>query len=221
MASRGAVAQDHKGVIVGKHTDKLGTFDSFRAPWETEAGEDAEIDKSKLKRLIFNMKLGEAKALDSADESKDKIAEAEKAVAEANERAEKASPDEANREIAKLKQDNAALKAAKEKLEAQKAEDDLRAEVLAGIDPTVAKYVKGSTKEELEKSLEEVKADFGIKDEPKDDDDDDDGDDEPPVRSTPRTRLSNPLGGGDFQSEKEIDYDKVADAIISGGNVFR
>lgn len=201
---------------MGKHTDKLGTFESFQAPWETEAGEDAEIDKSKLKRLIFNLKSGEAKALDSADEAKEKVAEAEKVAEEAKEEAAKASPEEANKKITKLERENADLKAAKEKLEAQKAEDDLRAEVLAGVDPTVAKYVKGSTKEELEKSLADVKADFGIVDK----DGEEDGEDEPPARTTPRARLGNPLGQ-QVDPPKEMDYDAVADQIISGGNVFR
>lgn len=200
---------------MGKHTDKLGTFENFRAPWETEAGEDADIDKSKLKRLIFNLKQGEAKALDSTDEAKEQIATAEKEAEEAKEEAAKASPDEANRKITKLEQENASLKAAKEKLEADKAEADLRSEVLAGVEPKVAKYVKGSTKEELEKSLEAVKADFGITDEPGDDEDADEGS----VRSTPRTRLSNPLGGQQ-EPPKEIDFDKVAEDIL-GGSVFR
>lgn len=193
--------------------DKLGSFDNFRAPWETEAGADAEIDKAKLKRLIFNFKLGEAKALDEAEESKAKVAEAEKQRDEAKEEAEKASPEEAVRKIARLETANAALKAENEKLTSEKEISDLRSEVLQGIDPKVAKYVVGTTKEELEKSLADVKADFGITD---GDGNDGDDEDEPQVRTRPRPRLTNAGDPNpDDGANQEPDFEAVANSVFS------
>ena len=202
---------------MGKHTDKLGTYEDFKAPWETEAGTDAEIDKPKLRRLIFNLKLGEAKALDSADEAKEKIATAETERDEAKAEAEKASPDEANKKIARLEKENADLKAEKTAREEADAHEALRKEVLGDLDPKYAKYVVGKDKKELEESLEQVKADFNIKDSS---DDDEDEDDEPRVRTTPRSRLKSgtdpdPKGGG----TDAVDFDKVADGIV-GNSIF-
>lgn len=202
---------------MGKHTDKLGTYDDFKAPWETEAGTDAEIDKPKLRRLIFNLKLGEAKALDNADEAKEKVTAAETERDEAKADAEKASPDEANKKIARLEKENADLKAEKTAREEADAHEALRKEVLGDLDPKYAKYVVGKDKKELEESLEAVKADFGIKDgEPGDDDDDDD---ENVIRSTPRTRLKNVADRSTEDANGAVDFDKVADEAL-GNNIF-
>ena len=47
---------------MAKHIETLGSYENFRAPWETEGGEDAEIDKTKLRRLIYNVRADLAKA---------------------------------------------------------------------------------------------------------------------------------------------------------------
>ena len=197
-----------------KHQDKVGSFDNFRAPWETEAGQDAEIDKAKLKRLIFNLKAGEAKALDAAASAKAALEVAEKERDEAKEDAEKASPEEANKKIDRLQKKVDELTSERDKLVADKERADLRAEVLEGLEPKYAKYVTGETREELEKSLEQVREDFGLSGEG---DDDPADDDDSKIRTRPR-RLSNPA---DRQSGKpgdeEIDFDKVADDIVGSG----
>lgn len=203
---------------MGKHTDAVKAYDEFRAPWETEGGTDAEIDKPKLKRYIYNLVTDKAKAQDSRDETLETVKAVEQERDDAKAEAEKASPDEANKKIARLEAENAKLKdeaAARVKADEQKA---LRDEVLDGLDPKYAKYVQGETREDLEKSLEAVKADFGLTDDGQEEDGDDD---EPTVRTTPRTRVRNPADpapkGG---AEQEYDFDKIADGIVGGG-VFR
>ena len=210
---------------MGKHTDRLGSIDDFKAPWETEAGQDAEIDKPKLRRLIFNLKLGEAKALDAKDEAAETLEQAEKDLEEARAEAAEANGDEAQKKIDKLQKQVDDLKAEKTAREEADALAELRKDVLGDFAekyPKAAKYVKGETEEELEASLAEVKEDWGITDDDGEPgDEDEDKDEEPQVRTRPRT-LRNPTdpdpkaGGSD-----EIDWDKVADDSYAGGSVFR
>lgn len=199
---------------MGKHTDALKPFDEFRAPWETESGDEAEIDKSKLKRFIFNLIGDKAKAQDAREDAIEaqKTAEAERD--EAKTEAANANPAEAQKKIEKLEAENKSLKEAADAREKADEHEKLRQEVLGDLDPKYAKYVQGEDREALEKSLEAVKADFGIKDSS----DDDEDDDEPKVRTRPRSGLRNPAdelsGKG---GEGEIDYDKVADQILGSG----
>lgn len=202
------------------HIEALKPIDQWRAPWETEGGTDAEIDKPKLKRYIYGLVSDKAKAQDSLDEAVEarKTAEAERDTAK--EEAEKASPDEANKKIARLEEKVKNLTTERDSLVAAKEQADLRSEVLAGLDPKYAKYVHGETREELEKSLEEVKADFGLAEGPDDadDDDDDDDDDDFVGRTRPRSRLrsvNDPDAGRDAGSN--VDYEKIASEIIGGG----
>lgn len=204
---------------MGKHTDKLGSFDDFKAPWETEAGEDAEIDKPKLKRLVFNARLGEAKAQDAKIETDEALVAAEKALEEAKDEAADANGVEAQKKIDRLQKkvdDLTAEKTAREEADEAKA---LRDEVIGDLDPKYAKYVKGETREELEESLEDVKKDFGL-DDGNDDGDEDEDEDEPKVRTRPRANLKNVA---DKESGKgadaEIDFDAVADSIV-GTSIF-
>lgn len=204
-----------------KHVDTLGSFDNFRAPWQSEAGEDAEIDKSKLARLIYNVRLDVARAKDALEDAKAAQAQAETERDEAKEQAADGSGAEAQKKIDTLTKERDAAQAKVDKFEADAAEAELRKEVLGDFaekNPKAAKYVTGTTKEELEASLEEVKADWGISE---DDEDDEDKDDEPVVSTRPRSRsLKNPIDrqngkGGD----KEIDFEKVAEDAIAGGGV--
>jgi chromosome segregation ATPase len=214
---------DHRRVTVAKktaHQDALGSFESFRAPWETEGGEDADIDKAKLKRLIYNVKLDYAKSRDAHDETKTDLetVEADLETAKA-EKADANGPD-AQKQIDKLQKKVDDLTAERDKLVSDKEHADLRAKVLGDLDPKYAKYVQGETEEELEESLKAVKEDFGLSDEPGDDEDPDD-DDEKVVRTTPRTRtVVNPADKGGKGGEEVIDFDAVADAAISSGNPF-
>lgn len=205
-----------------KHADAVGSFDNFKAPWESEAGADAEIDKSKLKRLIYNVRIDVAKAKDALEDAKAEVEAVTAERDEAKEQAADGSGAEAQKKIDKLTKERDEAVAKVEKFEADKELADLRAEVLgdfAAENPKAAKYVTGTTKEELEASLEEVKADWGISDEEVDEDED--KDDEPVVSTRPKSRsLNNPI---DRQTGKgadaDIDFDKVAEDAISGGGV--
>lgn len=208
---------------MGKRTDKIGSIEEFKAPWETESGEDAEIDKPKLRRLLFNARLSEAKALDQVDEVNETVAAVEKERDEAKEELAKANGDEAQKTIDRLTAENTKLKGEKKAREEADALETLRKDVLGDFaekHPKAAKYVVGTTEEELEKSLEAVKADFGISD---DDNEDEEVEEEETVtgRTRPISRLKTGL---DSQSgkpgEAEIDFDKVADDIIGAGRVF-
>lgn len=198
-----------------KHQDAVKAFDEFRAPWETADGSEADIDKPKLKRYIYNLVTDKAKAQDSREDALADLQTAEKERDEAKDEAAKASPDEANKKIARLEKENAELKSTVDTMTKDKEQAELRAEVLEGLDPKYAKYVTGETREDLEKSLEQVKTDFGLED------GNDPDDDEPKVRTRPRTTVKNALDpdagkGGD----KAIDFDAVADDIL-GNSVFR
>lgn len=209
---------------MGKHTDKLGSIDDFKAPWETEAGQDAEIDKPKLRRLIFNLKLGEAKALDAKDEAAEALETAEKELEEAKDEAANANGDEAQKKIDRLQ---AKVDKLQKEVDDRTAADELaqlRADVLGDFaekHPKAAKYVKGETEEELEKSLAEVKEDWGISDEPGDDDEDPEDEDEPKVRNRPTARkgLRNGADRENGKGAEEVDWDKVADDVV-GTSVF-
>lgn len=207
-----------------KHQDKVGSFDSFRAPWESEAGADAEIDKSKLKRFIFNLKAGEAKALDAVDDAKADVSAAETERDEAKSQAADATGGDAQKTIDKLTKERDDARAERDTLKSEKDLADLRKEVLGDFEsenPKAAKYVTGTTKEELEASLEEVKEDWGITDGSGEEDEVDE--EEIVVRNTPRTRsLNNPADRNNGKgADTPIDFDKIADEVIAGGSVFR
>lgn len=200
---------------MAKHIEQLGSLESFRAPWETEGGSDAEIEKPKLRRWIFNLLSDKAKAQDSRDEAVEALAAAEKERDEAKEEAAKASPDEANKKIEKLEKENGELKAAAAARKKADEHEELRRDVTGDLDPKYAKYVQGDDREALEKSLEDVKADFGIGDT-----NNVDGDgDETPARTAPRTSIRNPLDPDNGKGSDAIDFDKVADQIL-GTSVF-
>ena len=208
-----------------QHVDKLGSFDSFRAPWQTETGEDAEIVPATLARLIYNLKLDKAKALDGAEDAKAALAVAETERDEAETRAADGSGAEAQKKIDKLTKDLEAAEAKVTGYEERDAEAELRKEVLGDFaekNPKAAKYVTGKTKEDLEKSLEEVKSDWGISDEDEDNDEDEDTDLDKAARISPRgTSLLNPADRSNGKGgEAAIDFDAVAGNILSGGRVF-
>lgn len=197
-----------------KHKDAVKAYDEFRAPWETPDGSEAEIDKPKLKRYIYNLVTDKANAQDSREDALADLSVAETERDEAKTEAANANPVEAQKKIEKLEAQVTALTTERDTLVAAKAEADLRAEVLAGVDPKVAKYVKGATKEELEESLEEIKADFGLASE----DPEEDPEDPPEVRTRPRARLRNgadPEGGKG--GDEAVDFDKAADQILGTG----
>lgn len=202
-----------------KHTDAVKAYDEFRAPWETADGSEAEIEKPKLKRYIYNLVTDKAKAQDAREDAIADLKDAETERDEAKAQAADSNGAEAQKQIDKLTKQVESLTAERDTLVKDKEQADLRAEVLEGLDPKYAKYVTGETREDLEKSLEQVKADFGLEDSASDDDEDDD-DDEPKVRTRPRTKLSTALDP-DAGKDKggAIDFDAVADDIL-GTSVF-
>lgn len=201
---------------MGKHTDAVKSFDEFRAPWETADGSEAEIDKPKLKRYIYGLVTDKAKAQDARDEGAEALTQAQADLETAKTEAAQANGPEAQKKID-------ALQAKVDKLQgeadARKAADEheaLRKDVIGDLDPKYAKYVVGEDREALEKSLEDVKADFGIKD--SGDGDDEDEDDEPKVRTTPRSRVRNPADPDNGKgAEGDYDFDKIADGIVGNG----
>jgi len=196
-----------------KHVEAVGSYEDFRAPWETEGGEDAEIDKAKLRRLIYNVRLDLAKAKDSHDDTKATLTEVETERDEAKTAAANANGEEAQKTIDKLTAENTTLKdAAKAREEADEYEA-LRKEVLGDLDPKYAKYVTGADREALEKSLESVREDFGLEA----GDPDGDPDDEPTLRTRPQAlrNAGDPVRGA--AATQEYDYDKAADEILGIG----
>lgn len=204
---------------MAKHLDGLKAFDEFRAPWETEGGSDADIDKPKLKRWIYGILTDKAKAQDARDEVKETLTTVEKERDDAKDEAANSNGEEAQKKIDRLEKKVADLTADRDKLVADKEIADLRAEVLEGVDPKHAKHVKGETREELEASLAEIREDFGITESNEGDENDGD-EDEVKVRTRPR-RVTNPADpAGGKAPDAPIDYEAVADDIL-GTSVFR
>lgn len=200
-----------------KHTDAIKAYDEFRAPWETADGSEAEIDKPKLKRYIYNLVSDKAKAQDAREDALADLQTVEAERDEAKAQAADSNGEAAQEQIDKLTKKVEDLTAERDKLVSDKEEADLRAEVIGDLDPKYAKYVQGATREELEKSLEAVKADFGIKDASEEGDDDDE-ESEVQVRTRPRaTKLSNPLDAEAGKGGGELNYDAVADDILGTG----
>ena len=207
-----------------KHLEAIKPFAEFRAPWETEDGSEAEIDKAKLKRYIYNLVTDKAKAQDARDDVTERLETAERDLETARAEAANTNGEEATKKIAKLEKQVADLTAERDGFVKEKEQAELRKEVLGDFEakyPKAAKYVKGETREELEESLKAVREDFGISEDAEVDDLDEVVEDEPKVRTRPRS-LANPAdpdpkrGGSDA-----IDFDKVADDILVGGAVFR
>lgn len=201
---------------MAKHTEAVKSIDEFRAPWETEGGGDAEIDKPKLRRWIHNLLVDKAKAQDARDEATEKVTALEADLEKAKDEAASANGDEAQKKITRLEERNRELQ---KQIDDRKAADEheaLRKDVIGYLPEKYAKYVVGDDREALEKSLEDVKADFGIEDDPSD------GENDLPARTTPRQRLvngSDPKPGAG--ASDEIDWEKVADDVVGGGSVFR
>ena len=208
-----------------KHTENVPALSDYRAPWETESGEETDVNKPKLKSYIHGLLLDKAKAQDAREDAK---AEVETVTAERDdfkEQAANANGPEAQKQIDKLTADLEKVTGERDALKTAQEQAELRKEVLGDFEakyPKAAKYVNGATEEELKESLAAVAEDFGIDLEGGDNaDDETDGEGEPQLSTRPRTQsLLNP---GDKESgkggEAEYDFDKVA-AQITGGRIF-
>lgn len=202
---------------MGKHTDALGSFENFQAPWETPAGE-VEIDKAKLKKYLFNVVSDKAKAQDARDEFAEKVTKAEQELETAKSEAAKGDPEG---KIAGLEK-----KLAKAQDEAKSAQLTLdRYEVAAdkGLTPKQAKYLQGEDREALEKSAESILEDFGVQksttqetDEEREEREEREAEEAEEAAATGRTvpRLVNP-NDRKTGPDAEPDYEKIADQIAS------
>ena len=201
---------------MGKHTDAVKPLDEFRAPWETESGDEAEIDKPKLKRWVHNLLRDKAQAQDARDEALEKVTAAEADRDKAIDEAKKTLPEDAQKTIEKLTAANADLKSQVDGFKKRDEIAELRKDVLGDFvnDPR-AKYISGETQDELEKSFAEFKGTFGISDEPGDDDETN------PLRTRPRAGLRNPADKGRDGGDDDFDADKIAAQVMEGrGSVF-
>lgn len=202
------------------HVDKLGSFDNFRAPWQTETGEDAEIVPSTLAKLIYNLKLDKAKAADALEDAKADKAAAEAERDEAKNQAADGSGAEAQKKIDKLTADLEKVTAERDEMVSAKAAADLRAEVLGDFEakhPKAAKYVKGETEEELKESLKSVMEDFGISEGDENEDEDEGGENEPQVHTTPKVLLNAGDRKNGRSGEDVLDFDAIAAQIDARG----
>lgn len=133
---------------------KLVKFEEYRAPWETEAGEDAEIDKAKLKKYIHGL-LSDKERLqgqvttltEERDGLQGKVDEAaRKDESDSERQAREAEERKARDEKAKgLESENLRLKVALQK----------------GLSETQAKRLIGTTEEELAADADELVKSFG------------------------------------------------------------
>ncbi len=196
---------------MGKFLDAVKSLEDFRAPWETESGGEVEIDKAALRRYIHNLQVDKAKAQDAREDAAAALKTVTAERDTAKEEAKNASPEQAAAKIAELEKQVTTLTDQLSSTSAKLTLTETRGEVLAGLPAKYAKYVTGTTKEELEASLAEVKADFGLGD--------DAGDDgENPLVRTPRP-IRNPNDPNPGAGSDEIDYEKAA-AQILGDSLF-
>src|SRR6476661_681601 len=110
-------------------------FDEFKAPWETEAGDDAEIDKDKLKKYIHSLLVDKDKAQTARDKAVGERDEAKKALDEKSR--------EGETEVDRLKRENEELrsKGSEESPEVLK----LRVALRKGLTETQARRLIGNT----------------------------------------------------------------------------
>lgn len=188
-----------------KNIDKLGKLEDFSFNSLLTADEP---DMEKLRKYVFGLLQDKARAQDARD-----LAQAETAKVEEerdglkDELASKADPDFAKKlEKAEQERDEA-----KRKL-ADRETLDLAVEVAEekGLTAKQASYLKGTTKEELEKSADKFIEDNGIEPKASEDGDDDDDDDESnSLRRTPR-RLTNPADDKNGKGpDKALDIDSI------------
>lgn len=207
-----------------KHTENVPSLSDYRAPWETESGEETEVNKPKLKSYIHGLLVDKAKAQDAREDAK---AEVETITAERDdfkEQAANANGPEAQKQIDKLTADLEKVTGERDALKQEKEVAELRKEVLGDFEakhPKAAKYVVGDDEESLKESLAAVAEDFGINLDGSDEVDEDEADEEPKLSTRPRSQSL--LNVGDKQNgkggEAEVDFDAVA-AQIQGGRIF-
>lgn len=171
-------------------------FEDYRAPWETEAGEDAEIDKGKLKKYIHGLLVDKDRLQGQVTEVTAKRDELQTQVDESarksesdaerqeRERRESEQRDSKNKE---LSLENLRLKVALDK----------------GLTAVQARRLLGNTEEELAADADELVKSFGGR-----------GTSEEEEPGVPRRQpqLTNP-GDPDPGSDSVIDIEKAVAGI--------
>lgn len=201
-----------------KNADTVPSLDQFRAPWETETGSEAEIDKPKLKRYIHSLHVDKAKAQDSRDDALAEVSTLTAANADLKARAESSDGKEAAEKIAKLEKQNSELSAKVKGFEDAAEESKLRQAVLGDLPAKFSKYVTGKTESDLKASLKQVAEDFNFKldkdgkYDPQGQDEDDD--EEPTLRRQPRANLRNLSDPEPDDGNQEVDFEAVAAQIV-------
>lgn len=201
---------------MGQHTDALGSLDSFKAPWESDLGQDAEVDTAKLKKYLYNLLLDKAKAQDAREEAEGKVKGLETQLEEAKAEVAKGDPEG---KIAKLEKQVDEAKAESQK--AQHALDKLEVGIEKGLTPKQAARLQGDDRAALEKDAAEILETFGVKkttteetDEEREEREEREAEEaeQSGIRQTPR--LVNGLDPKLGKPDAEPDYEKIADGVI-------
>lgn len=171
-------------------------LEEYRAPWETEAGEDAEIDKGKLKKYIHGLLTDKDRLQATVTEittERDTLKTEKDAAAR-----------EGESETDRLKRENDELKAAAGKAPEKDLEImRLNVALEKGLSKVQAKRLVGNTEEELAADADALMQEFGGSGNT-------DGDEGVP-RSQPR-KLINP-GDPEPDADTVIDIDKALESI--------
>lgn len=168
-------------------------LEEFKAPWETEAGDDAEIDKPKLKKYIHSLLVDKDKAQTARDKA---VGERDTLKKEAEDKSR-----EGESEVDRLKRENEELrsKGSQESPETLK----LRVAVRKHLTEVQAKRLIGETEEELEADADELVKSFGGSGEA--------GEGEETPRRQPR-RVNNG-SDPDLEDEPDVPIEKALEQI--------
>lgn len=135
------------------------SFEDWKAPWEAEG---KELDPDTVKRLVYNLKKSESEHKEELGAKDEKIQERDDAL-----KVYKEAEDKARREA-----ETDAEKAARERVESEKAVADakrendlLRVQLKTGLTDTQIERLRGATYEELLADAEDFKKDLKPADE--------------------------------------------------------
>lgn len=171
------------------------TLDQYRAPWETEAGGEAEIDKGKLKKYLHGLLVDKDRLQTTVTEvttERDTL----KSAAEEKSR-------EGETELERLKRENAELAAKQGQAPAETAETlRLRVALEKGLTLTQANRLSGSTQEELAADADAYLAEIGKT-----------PGEESTVRRQPQTVTNGGGSGDDDGDDTPIDIAKALEQI--------
>lgn len=197
--------------------EKVPSFEEFKAPWEVDSDgneipeDEQEVDRSVLKKLLWNLRRDKAKALTQKqqveaerDQLKEKVAEKER---------------EGESEVDRLKREKAELE---QKLAKSPADDVEKTRLKAALEAGLpAKHVGRLNQsltdfDELVEDAKELMASFGGGASTNTDDDDDT--DTPRGRPTRQRTNGDPKGG---RRTNEVSIDDLLEAVPSSSTTFR